>query len=216
MPLPTQMSLRRFPHALRPRVRIAYAAAWDTLVETHAAQALQFVQEFSSQLPVLEALDLYFEVVAVASLMEETVKVRTLTRVDLDALQPTIPLPSVRGWQLLRMDLVIQNAKERRRLVENIREHARMSGARAAEAVVMTHVRNALLFAQLLQGLEPVESAMRHYLQEFSLSLPTAQTVLQRAQAAVARRRTASLSDRPSGQQLAPAPAPDLRVTHGE
>ena len=107
MPLPSQMSLRRFPPALRPRVRIAYAAAWEALVETHAAQALQFVHEFSSRLAVLEALDLYFEVVAVPSLMEEPVRVRTLTRVDLDNLQPTIPLPSVRGWRRLRMDLVI-------------------------------------------------------------------------------------------------------------
>jgi hypothetical protein len=216
MPLPTQMSLRRFPEALRPKVRIAYAAAWEALVETHAAQALQFVQEFANRLPVLEALDLYFEVVAVPSLMEETVKIRTLTRVDLDTLEPPMPLPSLNGWQLLRMDLVIKTAKHRRRLIENIREHARMSGARAAEAVVMTHVRNALLFAQLLHGLEPIESAMKHYIQEFSLSLPTAQSVLQRAQAAVARRRTASQSDRPSGQQLAPAPAPPERVTHGE
>ena len=79
MSVPSRMSLRRIPSVLHLPVRIAYANAWEALVGTHTSQALQFVCEFASRAPVLRALDLYFEVVAVPEAMQETVRTRTLT-----------------------------------------------------------------------------------------------------------------------------------------
>ena len=61
-----------------------------------------------------------------------------------------------------------------------------MAGARAAEAVVATHVENALELAWLLRGVMPVNAAADHYLREFGLPAGVAQMVLQRVQARVA------------------------------
>ena len=84
MTAPSQMSLRRIPDALRLKVRIAYAAGWDALIDTHTAQALQFVCEFAPRLPVLAGLDLYFRVTAVPEAMQEAVRLGTLTVLDVE------------------------------------------------------------------------------------------------------------------------------------
>ena len=88
MSTPSQMSIRRIPEALHLRVRIAYANAWEALIGTHTSQALQFVCEFASRTPVLRALDLYFEVVAVPEGMQESVRTRSLTSLELESLPP--------------------------------------------------------------------------------------------------------------------------------
>ena len=88
MTLPSRMSLRRIPAPLHLPVRIAYAAGWEALIGTHTSQALQFVCEFAARLPVLDALDLYFQVVAVPEAMQEVVRTRTLTMLELESLPP--------------------------------------------------------------------------------------------------------------------------------
>ena len=82
-----------------------------------------------------------------------------------------------------------------------------MVGARAAEAVIATHVENAIGFCALLRGVMPVEQATDHYLREFSLSSSAAQMVWQRVQARVAGEElTAQYSD-PPPPVLEPEPA---------
>ncbi|MGH7581581.1 MAG: hypothetical protein ACREM9_15500, partial [Gemmatimonadales bacterium] len=192
------MSLRRIPPALHLNVRIAYASAWEALIGTHVSQALQFVCEFASRAPVLRTLDLYFEVVAVPEAMQEMVRTRTLTSLELESLPPLTPLPVLRGWQLLRIDRFLEQQQYLRRYQEKTLQLARMVGARAAEAVVATHVENAIGFCSLLRGLLPVEQATDHYLREFSLSQSAAQMVWQRVQARVAGEElTAQYSDPP-------------------
>ena len=61
-----------------------------------------------------------------------------------------------------------------------------MVGARAAEAVIATHVENAIGFTRLLKGAMPVEQATDQYLREFGLAASAAQMVWQRVQARVA------------------------------
>ena len=61
-----------------------------------------------------------------------------------------------------------------------------MAGSRAAEAVVATHVENALELTWLLKGVIPVNAAADHYIREFGLSAGVAQMVLQRVQARLA------------------------------
>jgi hypothetical protein len=198
MSAPSQMSLRRIPAALHLHVRIAYASAWEALTGTHTSQALQFVCEFASRAPVLRALDLYFEVVAVPEAMQEMVRTRCLTSLELESLPALTPLPLLRGWQLLRLDRFIEQQQYRRRYQEKTLQLARMVGARAAEAVIATHVENAIGFCALLRGVLPVEQATDHYLREFSLSSSAAQMVWQRVQARVAGEElTAQYSDPP-------------------
>jgi hypothetical protein len=198
MSTPSQMSLRRIPEALHLRVRIAYASAWEALIGTHTSQALQFVCEFASRTPVLRALDLYFEVVAVQAGMQESVRTRCLTSLELESLPPLAAPVPLRGWQVLRIDRFIEHQQYRRRFEEKTVQLARMVGARAAEAVIATHVENVIGFYELLRGLMPVDQVTDHYLREFSLPSSAAQMVWQRVQARVAGEElTAQYSDPP-------------------
>lgn len=209
MTVPSQMSVRRIPEALHLKVRVAYAAAWEALIGTHTDQALQFVCEFAPRLPVLEGLDLYFGVTAVPEAMQETVRFRTLTALDLESLPPLVPLPSLAGWQRLRVDLLLEQQRYCRRYHEKTLELARMVGARAAEAVVATHVENAIGFLQLLRGALPVNAATDRYLREFGLPANVAQMVLQRVQARVAGDElTAQYDDLPPRQAEPAGPSP--------
>lgn len=180
------MSLRRIPSALHLPVRIAYAAGWEALIGTHTSQALQFVCEFAARLPVLDALDLYFQVVAVPEPMQEVVRTRTLTGLEPESLPALTVLPELQGWHRVRPDLVLAHQRFRRRYRERTLQLARMVGARAAEAVIATHVENAIGFTQLLKGQMPVEQATDLYLREFALAASTAHMVWQRVQARVA------------------------------
>jgi hypothetical protein len=210
MSTPSQMSLRRIPEALHLRVRIAYANAWEALIGTHTSQALQFVCEFAARTPVLRALDLYFEVVAVQAGMQESVRTRCLTSLELESLPPLAAPVPLKGWQVLRVDRFIERQQYRRRFEEKTVQLARMVGARAAEAVIATHVENALGFYELLRGVMPVDQVTEHYLREFSLQSSAAQMVWQRVQARVAGEQlTAQYSDPPP--PLEPDPAEPSR-----
>jgi len=186
MTVPSQMSLRRIPDALHLKVRIAFAAGWEALIDTHTDQALQFVCEFAPRVPVLSGLDLYFQVTAVPEAMQEAVRVRTLTALDVESLPPLTQLPTLTGWRRLRIDLVLEHQRYFRRYHEKTLELAHMVGARAAEAVVATHVENAIGFTQLLKGAMPVNVAADRYLREFNLPAGVAQMVMQRVRARVA------------------------------
>jgi len=197
MTVPSRMSLRRIPEALHLQVRVAYAAGWEALIDTHTRQALQLVCEFASRICVLDGLDLYFQVTAVPEAMHEVVRSRTLTAVDLKSVPQPTGLPALTGWYRLRLDLVLEQQRYRRRHQERTLELARMAGARAAEAVVATHVENALELAWLLKGVMPVKAAADHYLREFNLPASVAQMVMQRVQAKVVGDELTAQSDEP-------------------
>ncbi len=215
MSTPSQMSLRRIPEALHLRVRIAYASAWEALIGTHTSQALQFVCEFASRTPALRALDLYFEVVAVPAGMQESVRTRCLTSLELETLPPLAAPVPLRGWQVLRIDRFVERQQYRRRFEEKTVQLARMVGARAAEAVIATHVENAIGFYELLRGVMPVEQVTEHYLREFSLQSSAAQMVWQRVQARVAGEElTAQYSDPPPPPLEPEPPEPESEPQH--
>ena len=197
MSVPSQMSLRRIPTCLHLTIRVAYASAWEALVRTHTDQAVQFIQEFAPRIPPLEALELYFRVVAVPDTMQELVRTRTLTSLEIDTLLPLATFPALRGWQRLRLDLVLEHRRYRRRHQESTLQLARMVGARAAEAIVATHVSNAIEFCGLVRGVLTVEQATDHYLREFSLASSAAHMVSQRVQARVVGQELTAHDDGP-------------------
>jgi hypothetical protein len=87
-----------------------------------------------------------------------------------------------------------------------------MVGARAAEAVVATHVENAIGFIRLLKGVMAVNAAADHYLREFSLPASIANMVMQRVQARVAGDELTAQYDEPPPRRLEIA-EPPARVT---
>ncbi len=209
MCVPSQMSLRRIPTCLHLTIRIAYASAWEALVRTHTDQAVQFIQEFAPRIPPLEALELYFRVVAVLDSMQELVRTRTLTSLEIDTLAPLATVPALRGWQRLRLDLVLEHRRYRRRHQDGTLQLARMVGARAAEAIIATHVSNAIEFCGLVRGVLTVEQATDHYLREFSLASSAAHMVSQRVQARVVGQELTAHDDGPLPRVPAPSsPSP--------
>lgn len=203
MTVPSQMSLRRIPDAMHLPVRVAYATSWEALIDTHTRQAVQFVTEFAPRISVLRGLDLYFQVTAVPEAMHEVVRSRTLTALDLNTIPAAAELPTLTGWHRLRLDLQLEHQRYRKRYHERTLELATMAGSRAAEAVVATHVENALELAWLLKGVLPVNTAADHYIREFGLSAGMAQMVLQRVQARVAGDELTAPFDEP------PPPIPE-------
>lgn len=208
-------SLRQFPEPLRPQLQVAYAAAREALVETHTAQAVRFTQEFSRRLPPLEALDLYFRVVPVPGPMIESVVSRTLVTLDLDRLPTAPPTPSfISSIKPLRLDLTLSLLRRRRQLIETTLQLARLAGARAADAVLDTHVLNAARVAEILRDTIWVDDAVSHYIHTFRLPLPTAYMVFQRTRAMVADRNLAELMEPVPVPAAAPAlvAQPELRI----
>jgi hypothetical protein len=206
MSVPSQMSLRRIPTCLHLTIRIAYASAWEALVRTHTDQAVQFLQEFAPRVPPLAALELYFRVVAVPDPMQEVVRTRTLTSLEIDTLAPLATIPALRGWQRLRLDLFLEHRRYRRRHQESTLQLARMVGARASEAIVATHVSNAIEFCVLVRGVLTVEQATDHYLREFSLASSAAHMVSQRVQARVVGQELSAHDDGPLPRVPTPSP----------
>jgi hypothetical protein len=186
MTVPSQMSLRRIPEAMHLRVSVAQAAAWDALIDTYTRQAVQFVTEFASRVPALGGLQLFFQVTPVPAAMQEVVRARALTGLELDKLSEPVEPPVLAGWHRLRLDLQLEHQRYRRRQLERTQELARLAGARAAEAVVATHVENALELGWLLREIMPVGSAADHYILQFGLAAGVAQMVSQRVAAKVA------------------------------
>jgi hypothetical protein len=202
MTVPSRMSLRRIPEALHLPVRVAYAASWEALIDIHTREAHQFVFEFAPRISALDALDLYFRVTAVPETMHEVVRSHTLTALDIKSLPSPVELPVLTGWARLRVDLLLEYNRYRRRHQERTVELARMAGARAAEAVVAVHVENALELAWLLKGVMPVNAAADHYVREFGLSAGPAQMVMQRVQARVASDELSAQFDEPPPARL--------------
>jgi hypothetical protein len=213
MSVPSQMSLRRIPTCLHLTIRIAYASAWEALVRTHTDQAVQFIREFAPRIAPLSAIELYFRVVAVPDAMQEVVRTRTLTSLEIDTLAPLGSIPTLRGWQWLRLDLVLEHRRYRRRHQESTLQLARMVGARAAEAVVATHVANAIEFCGLVRGVLTVEQATDHYLREFGLASSAAHMVAQRVQARVVGQELTAHDDGPLPRVPAQPSPPLLPAT---
>lgn len=194
MSISSLASLRQFPESLRPQLHVAYAAARESLVDTHQAQAVRFTQDFSRRLPPLEALDLYFRVVPVPQSMVESVVSRALVALDFDRFPQAAMPPSLLGTlKFLRLDLTISLMRRRRQETETTLQLARLAGARAADAVLDTHVLNAARIAEVLHRVVWVDDAVSHYIHTFRLALPTAYMVFQRTRAMMADRNLAEL-----------------------
>lgn len=216
MIVPSRMSLRGVPSALHLKVRMAHAVAWEALIDTHTAQAFQFLNDFSSRVTALDGLDLFFRVVPVPEQMQEAVRTRTLLSLDPEGLLPLTELPLIKGWQWLNISRVLENARYRRAYNEKTLQLARMVGARATEAAITTHVDNALKLARLLDGIFSFEDAIQQYLGEFGLAAGTSQAVLQRTHAQAAGLQLAAQNRERQRVSRDPELAVDLPLVEDE
>ena len=188
---PSLISVRRFPESVRPRIGVAFAMAWEALTATHQQQLLQFVRLMRGRLSADDALHRYFREVAVPALMQETVRARTLIalagEVEAD-IGPAAADGGFDGFGSLRFDQIVDSVRRRVQSVEQINLAARLAASLADEAVSVTHVRSALVVADLLSPMLPLDEALMCYLRAFDLPAVQAQVVFQRALAQLAER----------------------------
>lgn len=213
MSITSLASLRQFPETLRPQLHVAYAAAREALVSTHQAQAVRFTEEFSRRMPALEALDLYFQVVPVPQAMVESIVSRALVTLDFEHLPQVAAQPSLlSAMKRLRLDTTLSLVRRRRQEGETTLQLARLAGARAADAVLDTHVLNAARIAGILHHVVWVDDAVSHYIHTFHLPLPTAYMVFQRTRAMMADRNIRELMEPVTEPTLVPEPVPALTI----
>ncbi|HET8650281.1 MAG TPA: hypothetical protein VFL95_09585 [Gemmatimonadales bacterium] len=189
MVAPSLMSHRRFPLALRGRVQVAYAEAWERLTDTHVEQAAHFARRLQGRLGAEDALLRYFREVAVPSLMQETVRARALIRLARAGGPPSDEESgTLELLGLLRPDHLVEAIRRRAQLVEETNLACRLAASLADEAICLTHVRNATAVADLLADEISRDEAIMHYIRCFDLPTVQAHMVFQRSLAEVAER----------------------------
>ena len=185
MVAPSLLSSRRFPHATRQRLTVAFARAWDSLAAAHTEQACRFVQMLAGRLTAEEALQRYLREVTVPALMHETVRARAIVACSELLLAEQEPVNEPTGlWPHELLDAV----RRRAAWVDETNLACRLAASLAEEAISARHVDNAIEVAEVLVECAAIDEALMHYVRAFSLPSVHAETVFQRALAALAQR----------------------------
>lgn len=186
------MSSRRLPDSVRRRLEVATAMAWESLAETHVAQATSFVHLLGDRLPLEESLTRYLLEMDLGDSMASSVRTRVL--VALEGEDQNIVAEGregededeEEGWRRFRPDVVMRGVMERQRRQDVIESWIQLALARAEENLITTHVDNAITFAALLEDHLPLDRGVQQYLDAVSLTGSRAQAVFQRTMARLA------------------------------
>jgi hypothetical protein len=203
MPTPLRTSPRRLNESTRRKLEVTSAMAWEALVDTHVEQATQFVALLAEFTPVEEALPRYLREMDLYETMIAAIRTRVLMRVEEDGLDTDVsgteaqPHIAPAGgafededgerWNLLRQpQRVVRGVMRRQRRNEEMERTVQLALARAEEAVIRTHVENAIGFVALLEDQLPLDKSVQQYLGAVGLAGGRAQTVYQRTMAKLA------------------------------
>ena len=175
--------------------------AWEALVEAHIQQALEFISLFEGRLTLEEALTRYIREMDMGETMAAAVRTRVLVTLEDDdpnAIETAVPLrgdddedaPDAQeegeGWRRFRPDVVMRGVLERQRNREEIERMVELAIARAEEAVIGTHVDNAITFAALLEDSGALSRGVEQYIASLNVAGGRGQAVLQRTMARLA------------------------------
>lgn len=176
-----RMPLRRIPASLQLGLRVREAAGWEALVESHRAQAAEFVRIFSEFLDPDAALQLYSRHVPVPASIRRAVETGALLRLDLYQANGGFPPEHNRsGW--------LQEFREGLRLQQEAERMAPLAAARVAEALLRVHLDNAMNLEEYLRGTMSPSEAVAYYIRAFDLPGISAHMVYQQALARIADR----------------------------
>ena len=169
------------PASDRP-VQVAYALAWEALVETHRAEAAGFVEALAPLVSVDEALDAYFREVPVPLGMRDAVRTGAFLRLDFSTLDAPGAVGTPRGWALLNPGTILGLTRRMASATQEARRRMTLATARALEGIAATHKQNAMDLAAVRAG--TTEEAVKHYIRTMELPAHQAQMVYQQALAA--------------------------------
>ena len=207
MQFPSAMpSLSPDATAVDRRVQVAYARAWEALVETHRAEAAAFVEALAPLVTVDEALDAYFREVPVPLGMRDAVRTGAFLKLDFSALDAPGSEGTPTGWALLNPGTFFGLTRRMALATQEARRRSVLASARALEGIAATHKRNALDVAAIRSGSS--EDGVRHYIKTMDLPTHQAQMVYQQALAAMAEEELADAPEPSVATAPAAAPAP--------
>jgi hypothetical protein len=166
------------------QVQVAYARAWEALVETHRTEAASFVEALAPLVSVDEALDAYFREVPVPLGMRDAVRTGAFLRLDFSVLDAPSPEGTPSGWALLNPGTFLGVTRRMASATQEARRRMTLATARALEGLAATHKSNALMLAGTRAGSS--ENGVRHYIRTMDLPAHQAQMVYQQALAAMA------------------------------
>jgi hypothetical protein len=182
--------------------------AWESLVDTHVAEATSFVSLLADQLPLEDSLTRYFREMDLSDTMVTAVRTRVLLAAEpepapagsaptIDATNAPEPAPDQpqplhpdgleeEGWRRFMPEAVVRGVRERQRRTEQVERTIQLALARSEEALIRTHVENAIGFAALLDGHVGLDRAVQQYLGAVVLAGCRGQVVFQRTMARLA------------------------------
>ena len=199
MPAPGR-SYRRLPDTVRHRIEVAAAMAWEALVEAHSAQARAFVALFDEHMPLEESLNRYVGDMDLSDTMVAAVRTRVLVAIEdaqleastesltlrPDSIDEAVEVDDDEGWRRFRPDVVMRGVIERQKKNEEVERMVELAIARAEEAIIQTHIDNAITFAALLDEMGSLSRGVEHYISVLNIVGGRAQAVLQRTMARLA------------------------------
>jgi hypothetical protein len=187
--------------AMRRKLEVTSAMAWEALVETHVHEATQFVTLAAPYEPIEEALPRYLREMDLQTSMAAAIRTRVLTAIEEEPPVPPHDLfddPPLRfpgdpprehdeeGWNLLRRpQRVVRDVIRRQKRSDEFDRIIQLAIARAEERVIHTHIENAIGFVALLEE-QPFDRAIETYLSSTGVAGGRAQAVFQRTMARLA------------------------------
>ena len=212
MSFPNLSALTPDAMAADRRVQVAYARAWEAVVETHRVEAASFVEALAPLVSVDEALDAYFREVPVALGMRDAVRTGAFLKLDFSTLDAPAPAGTPGGWALLNPGTLLGVTRRMATATQEARRRMTLATARALEGIATTHKQNALDLAAVRGGSS--EDGVRHYIRTMDLPAHQAQMVYQQALAAMAEGELAAPPEETSTPEAQPTPTriPFLKV----
>ena len=212
MSFPNLSALTPDAMAADRRVQVAYARAWEAVVETHRVEAASFVEALAPLVSVDEALDAYFREVPVALGMRDAVRTGAFLKLDFSTLDAPAPAGTPGGWALLNPGTLLGVTRRMATATQEARRRMTLATARALEGIAATHKPNALDLAAVRGGSS--EDGVRHYIRTMDLPAHQAQMVYQQALAAMAEGELAAPPEETSTPEAQPTPTriPFLKV----
>jgi hypothetical protein len=207
MATPRRSPPRGLGEAMRRKLEVTSALAWESLVDTHVEQANQFIALLSDHWPIEEALPRYLREMDLDGTMVAAIRTRVLMHSEeqaahtggsqsqgasaaqfgMGAVTDNEDAESTASWTLLAQPRrVVRGVLERQRRNEEIDRIVQLSLARAEENVIRTHVENAIGFVALLEEDLTLDRCVQQYLGAVGLHGSRAQAVFQRTMARLA------------------------------
>lgn len=182
--------LQRLPGDLKRRLELSEAKAREARMQTHAEQAIELVRVLAPRMPFDEAVDRYIDIMSLGGEEEETVRTRALAMLGDVASRDELARERGQGrafsWKYATPVGALRFI--RRQLRRNAEEDLWMElvAARAEEAVIRTHFKHALAYAEILEDHAPPTQSVALYLDRLEIPAMRARSVYQRVLARLA------------------------------